>query len=73
MVTVIPGSEVAVKVTGLVNPPEGVTEIVEVSDAPAVMVRDEGEADRVKSGPVTTTITVRSWDDVPPDPNTSTW
>jgi hypothetical protein len=56
MATVIPSGEVAVKVTGLVNPPDGVTETVDVLDEPAVMVSDEGEDDRVKSGPVTTTI-----------------
>jgi len=48
----------AVRSTGLLNPLIAVTVIVEVSDPPAVIVRDPGLVDREKSGPTTLTSMV---------------
>jgi hypothetical protein len=48
----------AVRSTGLLNPLSAATVIVEVLEPPAVIVREVGLADRVKSGPTTFTSTV---------------
>jgi len=55
---VIPGSkDELVSDTIPANPFSPVTVIVDVEDRPAVIVRAVGLADRVKSGPITCTLT----------------
>jgi hypothetical protein len=54
----MPGSkEELVSATIPANPFSPVTVIVDVEDRPAVIVRAVGLADRVKSGPITSTPT----------------
>jgi len=53
---VIPAGAVAVRVMGLLNPPMGLMMIVDVFEPPAVIVREAGLVDMVKSGPTTITV-----------------
>ncbi len=56
-VGVSPAGEVAVRLIVPENPFRAVAVIVEFALDPAVMVGDEGLADREKSGPTTVTVT----------------
>jgi len=63
MVGLRPNPEViVVRVTALLNPFRELRETVEGLVAGAVMVREVGLAERVKSGPVTRTETIAKWD-----------
>jgi len=63
MVGLRPNPEViVVRVTALLNPFRELRVTVEGLVAGAVMVREVGLAERVKSGPVTRTETIAKWD-----------
>ena len=53
---------VVVRITALLNPFRELRVTVEGLVAGAVMVREVGLAERVKSGPVTRTETIAKWD-----------
>lgn len=53
-----PMSAVAVRSTGELNPFSAVMDIVEVLEAPAAIVGDDGLAEIVKSGPTIVTVTI---------------
>jgi hypothetical protein len=55
----------AVRSTGLLKPPTGVTLITEVLEPPAVIVREVGLVDKLKSGPTTVTSTIVSLETKP--------
>jgi hypothetical protein len=71
-VAVIPGGAFAVRATGLLKPPTGLTVIVNVCEPPAVIVSEEGLSERLKSGPTTVTVTDVSLERSPLLPNMST-
>lgn len=71
-IAVMPVDAVAVRSTGLLKPPMGLTVIVDVFDPPAVIVREAELVDTVKSGPTTVTVTEVSLDRSPLLPNMST-
>jgi len=65
---VMPVGEDAVRSTGLLKPPTGVMPIVEVLEPPAVIVREVGLVDKLKSGPTTATSTIVSLETKPDMP-----